>query len=85
MRRWRRRQLERILRDARGELRLPLVQAVAFAFVVTNHSSWRALRDEIGLSQAKTIETTIVGLESGLFELTPTKAGSGRGRARGHG
>jgi hypothetical protein len=45
----------------------PLRQAVALAFVLTNHISWRVLREEIGLSQATAIETTVTGLEAGLF------------------
>ena len=85
IRRWRRQQLEEVLRPAKNQLRLPLAQAVAFAFVMTNHVSWRVLREEIGLSQAKALETTITGLEAALFDLTRTKASPRRGRARGHG
>src|SRR4051794_6644019 len=44
IRRWRRQQLEEVLRPAKNQLRLPLAQAVAFAFVMTNHVSWRVLR-----------------------------------------
>ena len=67
MRAWRRDRLEQILRSANGTLRLPLRQAVAFAFVLTNHITWRALREEIGLAQGKAIGTTVTGLEAGLF------------------
>jgi hypothetical protein len=35
--------------------------------VLTNHVSWRVLRDEMGLTQAKAIETTASGLQAGLF------------------
>jgi AcrR family transcriptional regulator len=68
MRLWRRQQLEQILRPAKSALRLPLDQSVALAFVMTNHVTWRALRDEVGLGQAKTIETTVTGLEAALFD-----------------
>jgi AcrR family transcriptional regulator len=67
MRAWRRDRLEKILKSGSGALRLPLRQAVAFAFVLTNHVSWRVLRDEMGLTQAKAIETTASGLQAGLF------------------
>src|SRR6202451_2049310 len=50
MRAWRRDRLEQILRSAGGTLRLPVGQAVAFAFVTTNHASWRVLREELGLT-----------------------------------
>jgi AcrR family transcriptional regulator len=72
MRAWRRDRLEHILRSAGGTLRLSLRQAVGFAFVLTNHVSWRALRDEIGLTQGKAIETTVTGLEAGLFGVSAT-------------
>jgi len=85
MRQWRRRQLEEILRPGKDRLRLPLAQAVALAFVMTNHVSWRVLRHEIGLSQAKTVDTTITGLEAALFDLPHAKASPRRGRARAHG
>lgn len=72
MRAWRRDRLERILRSANQTLRLPLGQAVAFAFVLTNHVSWRVLRAEMGLTQGKAIETTVTGLEAGLFGANAT-------------
>jgi AcrR family transcriptional regulator len=71
---WRQDRLEEILRTANGTLRLPLGQAVAFAFVLTNHVSWRVLREEIGLTQGKAIETTVTGLEAGLFGASATHA-----------
>jgi AcrR family transcriptional regulator len=74
MRAWRQDRLEEILRTANGTLRLPLGQAVAFAFVLTNHVSWRVLREEIGLTQGKAIETTVTGLEAGLFGASATHA-----------
>jgi AcrR family transcriptional regulator len=67
MRAWRRTRLEQILESAKGTLRLPLRQAVAFAFVLSNHVSWRVLREELRLSQSKAIETTVTGIETGLF------------------
>jgi len=85
IRRWRRQTLEEMLRPAKNRLRLPLAQAVAIAFVMTNHVTWRVLREEIGLSQAKAVETAITGLEAALFEPTPRKATARRGRARAHG
>jgi AcrR family transcriptional regulator len=72
MRAWRRDRLEEILRSANGTIRLPLRQAVAFAFVLTNHVSWRVLREEMGLTQDKAIETTAAGLEAGLFGVRAT-------------
>ena len=72
MRTWRRDRLEQILRSSNETLRLPLREAVGFAFVLTNHVSWRALREEIGLAQGKAIETTATGLEAGLFGVSAT-------------
>jgi len=78
MRAWRRDRLEQILRSASDTLRLPIGQAVAFAFVMTNHVSWRAFREEMGLTQAQAVETTTTGIEAGLFRVrehrTPGKA-----------
>jgi len=46
--------------------------------VMTNHASWRVLREEIGLTQSQAVETTTAGIEAGLFRvreyLTPRKA-----------
>jgi AcrR family transcriptional regulator len=67
MRTWRRDRIEEILQSADDTLRLPLPQAVAFVFVLTNHVSWRVLREEIGLTQGTAVETTVAGLEAGLF------------------
>lgn len=69
MRAWRRDRLEQILRSASDTLRLPIGQAVAFAFVMTNHVSWRVLREEIGLTQGQAVETTTTGIEAGLFRI----------------
>jgi AcrR family transcriptional regulator len=78
MRAWRRDRLEQILQSASDTLRLPIGQAIAFAFVLTNHVSWRALREEMGLTQAQAVETTTTGIEAGLFRVrehrTPGKA-----------
>jgi AcrR family transcriptional regulator len=72
MRAWRRDRLEQILRSAGDTLRLPVGQAVAFAFVMTNHVSWRVLREEIGLTQGQAVETTTSGIEAGLFRSAGT-------------
>lgn len=83
MRVWRRDRLEEIIRSASGTtLRLPVGQAVAFAFVMTNHVSWRVLREELALAQRQAVETTATGIEAGLFRVgehrTPGRA-TGRG------
>jgi AcrR family transcriptional regulator len=70
MRAWRRDRLDEILRSADGTLRLPVDQAVAFGFVVTNHVSWRALREELALTQQQAVETTATGIEAGLFRVS---------------
>ena len=71
MRAWRRERLTQILRPANATLTLPLKQAVAFAFIVTNHDSWRALREEARLTQSQAIKTTITGLQAALFGKRP--------------
>jgi len=70
-RRWHRRQLEHILRDAKPGLLLPLPQAVAIAFVLTNPDTWRALTEESGLSQPKAIALTTTTLDAALFGHQP--------------
>ena len=82
MRAWRRDRLEQILRSASDTLRLPIGQAVAFAFVMTNHVSWRVLREEIGLTQGQAVETTTTGIEAGLFRVS-TRRTRGTAAARG--
>jgi AcrR family transcriptional regulator len=82
MRAWRRDRLEQILRPASDTLRLPIGQAVAFAFVMTNHVSWRVLREEIGLTQGQTVGTTATGIEAGLFRVREHRA-PGKAAARG--
>jgi AcrR family transcriptional regulator len=78
IRAWRRDRLDEILRSADGTLRLPVDQAVAFAFVMTSHVSWRVLREELALTQQQAVETTATGIEAGLFRVgghrTPGKA-----------
>jgi hypothetical protein len=79
MRAWRRDRLEEILRPASGTtLRLPVGQAVAFAFVMTNHVSWRVLREDLALTQEQAVETAAAGIEAGLFRVsepsTPSQA-----------
>jgi hypothetical protein len=69
MRAWRRERLTEILRPAKTTLRLPLKQAAAFAFVTTNHATWRALREESGLTQRQAIDTSTIVLQAALFAL----------------
>jgi AcrR family transcriptional regulator len=82
MRAWRRDRLEEILRSASDTLRLPVGQAVAFAFVMTNHVSWRALREELALTQEEAVETTATGLEAGLIRVSEHRT-PGKATARG--
>jgi len=83
MRAWRRDRLEEILRSASGTtLRLPVGQAVAFAFVMTNHASWRVLREELALTQQQAVETTAAGIEAGLFRVSE-HGNPGQATARG--
>ena len=83
MRAWRRDRLEEILRSASGTtLPLPVGQAVAFAFVMTNHVSWRVLREELALTQQQAVETTATGIETGLFRVSEQRT-PGRAPARG--
>ncbi len=82
MRAWRRDRLEQIFRPASDTLRLPIGQAVAFAFVMTNHVSWRVLREEIGLTQGQAVETTTTGIEAGLFRVSARRT-RGKAAARG--
>jgi AcrR family transcriptional regulator len=82
MRAWRRDRLEQILRSASGTLRLPTSQAVAFAFVMTNHVSWRVLREELALTPEQAVETTATGIEAGLFPVSRHRA-PGKAPARG--
>ena len=83
MRAWRRDRLEEIFRSASGTtLRLPVGQAVAFAFVMTDHVSWRVLREELALTQQQAVETTAAGIEAGLFRVSEHRT-PGRATARG--
>jgi AcrR family transcriptional regulator len=82
MRAWRRDRLDEILRSAGGTLRLPVDQAVAFAFVMTSHVSWRVLREELALTQQRAVETTATGIEAGLFRVSEHRT-PGKAAARG--
>jgi len=82
MRAWRLDRLEQIFRSASDTLRLPIGQAVAFAFVMTNHVSWRVFREEMGLTQAQAVETTTTGIEAGLFRVSARRT-PGKVAARG--
>jgi AcrR family transcriptional regulator len=68
MRKWRRERLTQILRPANKTLRLPLKQAAAFAFVTTNHATWRALREDAGLTQHQAIYTSTTSLGAAIFD-----------------
>jgi AcrR family transcriptional regulator len=68
MRKWRRERLTQILRPAKTTLRLPLKQAAAFAFVTTNHATWRALREDAGLTQRQAVDTSTTVLQAALFD-----------------
>jgi AcrR family transcriptional regulator len=82
IRAWRRDRLDEILRSADGTLRLPVDQAVAFAFVMTSHVSWRVLREELALTQEQAVETTATGIEAGLFRVSEHRT-PGKATARG--
>jgi AcrR family transcriptional regulator len=73
MRAWRRERLTEILRPTKTTLLLPLKQAAAFAFVTTNHATWRALRDESGLTQRQAIDTSTTVLQAALFDHRTTE------------
>jgi AcrR family transcriptional regulator len=77
IRTWRRERLTQILRPANKTLRLPLKQAAAFAFVTTNHATWRALREEAGLTQRQAIDTATAVLQAALFDESATQPGRG--------
>jgi AcrR family transcriptional regulator len=70
-RRWHRRQLEDMLRDAKPDLLVPLRDAVAIAFALTNPDSWRTLTEECGLTQAKALALTTTTLDATLFGQLP--------------
>lgn len=67
MREWRRGQLERLLRPAKAQLRVPLAQAVGLAFVMTNHATWSAFRDEAGMTASKAVALANDTLRTTLF------------------
>jgi AcrR family transcriptional regulator len=67
MRAWRRQQLHTILRGVKDELRMPLPQATAIAFVLTNRTSYVTLADELGMSTARAAAVTLAALEGALF------------------
>jgi AcrR family transcriptional regulator len=72
IRTWRRERLTQILRPASKTLRLPHKQAAAFAFVTTNHVTWRALREDAGLTQRQAIHTATTVLQAALFDESTT-------------
>jgi hypothetical protein len=74
MRTWRRERLTQILRPASPTLRLPLKHAAAFAFVTTNHATWRALREDAALTQPQAIHAATTVLHAALFDEHTTNA-----------
>ena len=70
-RRWHRRQLEDMLRHAEPDLLVPLRDAVAIAFTLTNPDSWRTLTEECGLTQAQALALTTTTLDATLFGHLP--------------
>jgi AcrR family transcriptional regulator len=82
MRTWRRDRLAQILRPANKMLRLPIKQAVAFAFVTTNHATWRALREDAGLAQRQAIHTATTALQAAFFDESTTHPPPEPGDAR---
>jgi AcrR family transcriptional regulator len=67
MRQWRRQQLQTILRGAKDQLRMPLNQATAIAFMFTNRVSYNSLI-EAGLSTSRAAAVSLTALEGALFE-----------------
>jgi len=67
MRSWRQGELERILKTAKADLRIRLPDAVALAFVSTNHATWAALVEECDLTPAKAVTVTTDALRAALF------------------
>ena len=60
-------ELERILKTAKADLRIRLPDAVALAFVSTNHATWAALVEECDLTPAKAVTVTTDALRAALF------------------
>jgi AcrR family transcriptional regulator len=71
-RRYRQRQLQHILRDAKADLLLPVPQAVALAFVMTNHASWKSLIEDSSLTQPRAVALTNTALDATLFGHGPS-------------
>jgi AcrR family transcriptional regulator len=67
MRTWRKGELQRILKSAQADLRVPLPHAVALAFVFTNHATWAALVEECRLTPAKAVSVTTDALRAAIF------------------
>lgn len=76
MRSWRQGELERILKSAKADLRIPLSHAAALAFVSTNHATWAALVEECGLTPAKAVTVTTDALRAALFGGSSTPGSS---------
>jgi hypothetical protein len=75
----RRENLLQILRPTaeRGELALPLEDALALAFTLTAHSTWQTLVRQVGLTTARAITLVTGFLEKLLFEPGNGKASNG--------
>jgi AcrR family transcriptional regulator len=69
VRAWRRRELTAILRPASqaGDLRMPLKQAVALAFLMTAYATWHSFVKESGLTGAVAKEIGKDALDRALF------------------
>jgi AcrR family transcriptional regulator len=70
-RHYRRRQLQHILRDAKADLLLPVPQAVALAFVMTNHATWKSLIEDSSMTQPTAVALTTSTLDAALFGHRP--------------
>jgi AcrR family transcriptional regulator len=71
MRQRRREHLEGILQDPQAKLLLPVPQAMALAFVLTSHETWRALVKESGLTQPAALALVTATLDAELFGHRP--------------
>ena len=54
-----------------GSPAVPLRDAVAIAFALSNPDSWRTLTEECGLTQAKALALTTTTLDATLFGQLP--------------
>jgi AcrR family transcriptional regulator len=71
MRQARREHLEDILQDPQAKLLLAVPPAVALAFVLTSHETWKALVTESGLTQPAALALATATLDAALFGHRP--------------